>query len=736
MKKFALIFVLFVMNFLSAQTIKGILKDSQSKELIPYATIVYLETGDWISSDSLGIFILPKPTKGEVSLKIQSIGYSNLIIVVDRKTLNESIYYLEKSNTSLGEIVLSESNSKLINQNILSVRQLGLNEIKITSTNVLVDLLSSLPGVDNIGTGPSIGKPVIRGLSGNRIVTISQGLKVENQQWGAEHGLGVNASGIDHIEIIKGPSSLLYGADAIGGVLFFVNKAFLTKGKEKWHWSGSGNTNTLGFNSNLNYQVNKGKLKLNVFSSYQNSADYEFPDGGRLLNSRFTEKSLKGSAAVKLGIVNTLFHYSILENQLGLSEGSTPSSSTERIQLLPSQFVRHQMLSIENHALVGDVKYEMTIGASLNNRREFEDSFKGAALDMDLKNISYALKGTFKSKNRYWDYIFGSQGMLQINENHGEERLIPNASKKDLGFFGLAKYSHKKLNVQYGLRTDFRNIESEYFLNEEVNFPSFAENYNSLNYSIGLKYQFENVHLRSNLSSGFRAPNMSELLSNGEHEGSGRFERGDANLKTEEAIQMDLGINYFNEMGEFYIETFYNNVNRYIYLEAQNDFVDDVQIYDYKQADVNLFGGEIGINIKPSGLKNINIKAEFSTVLAQFKSGASLSLIPANKGVANIIIDSPIKSWNAFKKLNLNIVHRMKQERVGLKEFPSKDYTTVSLSSTFNYRFKTQEIAIEFGVQNIFNKSYIDHLSRYKNIGAFSPGRNIFMSVSWDMLEI
>ncbi len=126
----------------------------------------------------------------------------------------------------MDEVIVSTAFNKIQSQNVMKVEHESIKELQRKGTATLIEGLATIPGVSQVSTGTSIGKPVIRGLSGNRVLVYSQGVRMENQQFGDEHGLGLNDSGIESVEVIKGPASLLYGSDALGGVLYFNPEKF------------------------------------------------------------------------------------------------------------------------------------------------------------------------------------------------------------------------------------------------------------------------------------------------------------------------------------------------------------------------------------------------------------------------------------------------------------------------------------------------------------------------------
>ena len=214
---------------------------------------------------------------------------------IDLAVLVNSEFFLEASHVELEEVVISVPSGKLQSENIVSIERRKLEKLQQTAPLTLTEAISNIPGVEQNTTGAGIGKPVIRGLSGNRIVTYAQGIRIENQQWGDEHGLGVGEVGIESVEVIKGPASLLYGSDALGGVLYFIDERYAGHNTVEGFVETKFLSNTLGTVNNTGFKIHKANLKFNLFGGYSSQSDYGVPKLGRVHNSRFDEKNIKSS---------------------------------------------------------------------------------------------------------------------------------------------------------------------------------------------------------------------------------------------------------------------------------------------------------------------------------------------------------------------------------------------------------------------------------------------------------
>jgi iron complex outermembrane receptor protein len=225
-KSILTILSLFLFSTVFSQDFIGTVLDKETKQAIPYAQVYFVDLKTGTTTDENGIFKIEHFNQKIIHIQITFIGYNIIDQIVNINTTKEQTFYLEQSHLELEEVVISAPSGRLQGENIVSIEHKKIAKLQQTSPLTLAEAISNIPGVEQTTTGAGIGKPVIRGLSGNRIVTYAQGIRIENQQWGDEHGLGVGEVGIESVEVIKGPASLLYGSDALGGVLYFIDERY------------------------------------------------------------------------------------------------------------------------------------------------------------------------------------------------------------------------------------------------------------------------------------------------------------------------------------------------------------------------------------------------------------------------------------------------------------------------------------------------------------------------------
>ncbi len=627
--------------------------------------------------------------------------------------------------------ISSNAFNKIQSQNVMKIEHKSIKELQQKGAATLMEGLASIPGVSQVSTGTSIGKPVIRGLSGNRVLVYTQGVRLENQQFGEEHGLGLSDSGIESVEVIKGPASLLYGSDALGGVLYFNPEKFAKPNSYFSDFSQKFFSNTQGSNTSFGLKSSSENWKFLIRGGYNNHGDYKIPNDSLVTNTRFEEADVKSAIGYSNPKFASVLRYNLNNLNLGIPEEMGLQTS-KRNPDYPRQGVVNHILSLHNNFFFKNSKLDADFGYISNNRKEFEDSTT-PVLEMNLNTLNYDLK-YYLPKIGKLETIIGVQGMSQTNRNSGSELLIPDANTNDIGALVTTNYEWNSNVIQAGFRFDTRKINTKTngVIGDEGYFESINKKFNSFNASLGYKTKLtDNLSFRFNVASGFRSPNLAELTSNGVHEGSNRYEIGNSNLKNEQNIQTDLNLEYGNSHFEFFANGFYNHINNYIFISPNGNIIDGNNVHDYLQANAKLYGGEFGIHFHPHPLDWLHITSSFETVTGQKENAEYLPLIPANKWNNNIRTEFDINNWIKKGFATVNVESIFKQNNNSTFETKSDDYTLVNLGLGGNVNINKANFDVSINANNMLNKSYISHLSRLKTDGIPNIGRNIVLGVSF-----
>nr|WP_315231682.1 TonB-dependent receptor [uncultured Flavobacterium sp.] len=739
MKKFIIALILGFSAMLQAQnTLSGTvtdLKNQPLKGVSVYASELHKGT----TTDENGKYTLSNLPNRNLKISFTFVGFA---------TQNKTINSLQKENTldvileeaifEMDEVIVSTAFNKIQSQNVMKVEHESIKNLQRKGTATLIEGLATIPGVSQVSTGTSIGKPVIRGLSGNRVLVYSQGVRIENQQFGDEHGLGLNDSGIESVEVIKGPASLLYGSDALGGVLYFNPEKFADANTFKANFSQKYFSNTAGSSSSLGLKTSTDNWKFMARGSYNTHSDYKIADGDRVTNTRYNETDFKTGIGYSNAKFSSVLRYNYNELDLGIPEDGIADQSTSKKTGFPKQGVFNHLLSLNSVFFFEKSKLDVDLGYVANDRSEFEDS-NVAVLHMKLKTFNYNAKYHLPKMGKI-ETIVGVQGMHQTNTNSGEEYLIPDAVTNDFGVFGTANYEWNSNVLQAGLRFDNRNIttDAQGIAGEEGSFEAIDKSYDSFNASLGYKTNLtDDLTLRLNVASGFRAPNLAELTSNGVHEGTNRYEVGNSDLETEQNVQTDLNLEYKTDHFEFFVNGFYNHINNYIYTSPTGAVIDENAVFDYIQNNAKLYGGEVGLHFHPHPLDWLHFETSFETVTGEKQSRSVgrdyLPLIPANNWNNTIRTEFKIKNWLEDGFATLNVSSTFSQKNVSGFETESNGYNLVNLGFGGTVKLGKTAFDVNINGNNLFDKRYIAHLSRLKTDGIPNIGRNIVLGVNFNL---
>jgi iron complex outermembrane receptor protein len=603
----------------------------------------------------------------------------------------------------------------------------------------LGEIISKIPGVYAASLGNGISKPVIRGMQGMRIVTLLNGLRLEGQQWGGDHGIGLTSLGISGVEVIKGPVSLLYGADAFGGVIYLIDVPFAQTNTVSVDANVDAFSNTLGGRSQAMIRQSKERFRWLGALNYSNHADFQLPDGKFAKNSRFNDLAAKLS--LSYSGTNSLFalRYTMSHSTTGIPGHTHDSTATPltfqvdkrgRSYELPAQFFQNHLLQAS--ATWYQTKWEMALmfGGTANRLIEYDEKVTKPSLSMTLLNGISQARWTYKFNPKV-KWISGFQGMAQRNTNatNASDTLIPNASVFDAGLFTMLQAERGSWAIQSGMRYDLRGL-----LVDKISGPLWL-NYQGFNGSLGAVWSHKQWVLRANVSTGFRAPHLTELFSNGYHHGALRYEVGNAQLKPEKAAQLDITLEWNSDHSAVVLNPFGNYIRDYIFLQPMNSSMNGIPVFSYAQNNQVLFlGADLGYHFHPHFAHGLHWEISGSYISVNTLGDSSVSLIPQPRLMNTLEYKFNVGKKIKIKDFSVQSTFMGPQNLVAYNETPSKAYHVLDANLGLSLGAKPW-LEIKFGVRNILNTLYIDHLSRLKNIQMPFPGRNIYISLSYSIIR-
>ncbi|MCW3109663.1 MAG: hypothetical protein JWQ09_4169 [Segetibacter sp.] len=767
-------------SFSQATNRKGVLSGKVTDEKgnsLAGASVFIHDVKAGAIADTAGNYSTPHISDGRYLVEVTYQGFASLIVPVTIAGNTHKDFTLNTTAVEQEAVtVTGVSSATRLRNSPQPVSLVKRTELLQNSSTNLINALARKGGVSVITTGPAISKPVIRGLGYNRVVTINDGIRQEGQQWGDEHGIEIDEYSVQKAEVLKGPASLMYGSDAIAGVINFITNQAITPGTIKGNLLASytGNNNTFGYNGNLAGNLQSG-FNWNAYGSFKSAGDYKNKYDDRVFNSRFNEKNWGGYIGINKSWGYSHLILSSFNQKLGITEGTRDSVTGKFLAFAetpyehiatdaelnskkfytPNQHVRHFKIALDNSISVGKNRVIATLAFQRNQRQEFGDPAATSvpALSFDLRTIDYNFQYQM-SERKGWKTTLGLNGMYQQNRNLAEEKLIPEYNLFDVGVFVFTTKSFNKLTVSGGLRGDTRSMDIK-ALNEGgyQKFNALNKKFGNISGSAGIAYEASNeVTLKANIARGYRSPNAAELSSNGAHEGTYRYEYGDNTLNTENSLQFDAGLEVASRHISFGVSAFYNHISNYIYynrLEAKGG--GDSILYDnglrleafkFSQSGATLAGFEANFDIHPHPLDWLHFENTFSYVAGTFSQSFEGSKNLPAMPPAHLISELRANFKKAGAALtNLYFKAEMdataKQSRVFTAyntETPTPGYALFNIGTGTDVNSKQNKLfSLYLSLNNITDIAYQSHLSRLKytdinNVtgrqGVFNMGRN------------
>jgi len=618
-------------------------------------------------------------------------------------------------------------------------------ELRQTTSTNIIDAIARQPGVSQITTGSGISKPIIRGLGYNRIIVMNEGIRQEGQQWGDEHGIEIDAQNVNSVEILKGPASLMYGSDAMAGVLILHGSPIQPEGEMKASVSTEYQTNNGLFDYSLNFAGNQKGFVWDARFTDKYAHAYKNKYDGYVPGSQFSERAGRLMVGLNKQWGHSHLTWTAFQQTPSIVEGERDEvtgeleCATDRVKTytkaLPFQKIRHYKAVWDNSLNLPKGWLKAIIGYQQNRRQEFEDDEDAYELYFKLHTVTYDLRYLTQNFNG-WKMAGGINGMWQQSLNLGEEMLIPEYRLFDFGAYATVSKSLDCLTLNGGLRFD----------NRHLNFHS--RNFSGVTGSVGAVWNAnDHFNVRLNMARGFRAPNMSELGSDGVHEGTLRYEIGNPDLKPEYSWQADLGLDFTSQYVSAQVALFANRIENYIFAQRIDRVMEEgFRTYEYTQGDARLLGFEAGVDFHP--IHSLHFQNTFSFVDAQQMHASDdakyLPMTPAPRWTSELKYELSHHGHktlnNAFVALGLECnLAQNHYYKVDDTETRTPAYTLLSLTAGTDLNIHKKKVAeLYVAAENLLNKAYQNHLSRLKYCdmnnatgrqGVYNMGRNIVFKV-------
>ena len=737
MNKFSLVLLFMTGYVYFAQQLSGVVMDGLNNEPIPGAKIELNELNVATYTNSDGSFSLEGDWPETLTLQVSSATYESQILAISCCDLIQ--VKLQPDPHNMEEVMVRVERRALQGSMTQKTDYIELDKLNVISPLTIAEALTQIDGVQMASYGPLNAKPVIRGMQGMRVVTFLNGMRINNQQWGGDHGLGISQAGMESAEVIKGPMSLIYTGDAVGGLLYLKDGSFAPQNSYSVDVNSQFETASLGSQNSVVYKLSGKKLRMSAAGIYSSYADYRLPNGRFLSDSRMNDMGGKLKLGYNSGKWNWELNYLYSRSTVGIpghTHDINPAPESfmldeqDRDYSLPHQAIKNHFGNLKATYFINTKnKMEFYVNHGLNNLAEYEEKIFTPAIDMYLNSSSVQARHHW-NPNKRLQLLSGIQTILESNKNglDAEERLIVDADQYDLGLYSSLSYDLKDVKLNAVLRFDNRSMRSS----------DFSADYPNLNAAIGIRKQWEGntiKDLSAHLSSGTRAPHLSELLSDGVHHGAVRYELGDRNLKSERFVQLDINYEFSNEHFSLMFNPFATYANGYIQLAQLDSVIDGMDVYQYAAKErVLLYGLETRVHYHPHFAHRIHFESGYSNTFGRdlgiAQEGEDLYFMPQARLRSNVRIELSKKKAFGFASVIVQHNYFFNQDRIGPLETATEAYHLLQLGCQMKWD-GNWPVQFSFGVRNALNETYINHMSNLKSLGLMEPGRSFYFNLKW-----
>lgn len=579
--------------------------------------------------------------------------------------------------------------------------------------SAMLQLSRQAPALQLASVGGHTVKPILRGLGGYRVVTAYQGWRYDNMQGGSDHGLDFPLLGVDHVEVMLGPNSLALGTDAMAGVLYFSDVRPRASGRQQaLAWSGGANGMPWSGQYSL-HRSGPGIYFIGAYGGY--SPEYRDANGDTVHGTHAQTLALRALGSWQKGKTQHRIKLTGVQRRFGLpKQEHGPGEEPEHEH--GDQFIQAGHLAWEAQRSLGAWTLRAVTGLQSAYRAEFDEAHDGPEPEPghhDDAHIAFYLhtaSQTTTLERRVGEGILtlGAHQQLRAlrNDHHAHEWLYPNAEQ-----FQSALFAH--YGVEKGRHTRSVGVRGEV--------GAFA------GYAAMLRYAYaisKPISVQARVSHGTRGPQLEERFAYGTHLGAGRFEVGDANLRTERLWNADLGLNLALDRVDAQFTAFYQAYRDFIYLNP-NDSSGGWRFY-YVQGNARVYGAEARAHWHPA--ERLHLHAQAAISIGEDAAGNPLPFMAPGRWGAHVAYDVlPNEALHA----ELHVDRYLAQNRLSPTENLFLDGATPAYSlwsANLTGRI-TKGASWSIEVLNAGNTAYAHHLSIARAFGVLEAGRQVRASL-------
>jgi iron complex outermembrane recepter protein len=607
----------------------------------------------------------------------------------------------------------------------------------------LAHAVAQLPGVRAVTSGQQIGKPMIRGLFGARVLVLTDGSRVEDYSWSDEDGPSIDARLAQRIEVIRGPASVLYGSEAIGGVVNVV------PGELPYSADGSrmrregieayGGSNNIELGGAAMVEGAQSRYGWRVMGTGRFAQNYQTPSGEEP-NSSFWAFNGEGAFGIRGDHGNTTIRASHYGGEFHLLEASGPEPDDPAGG--PVRQTLDDRLQVTNDYAVGGLRLETKGQWQRHSLTEVSDDCQPAPGQTtcvkvkDKQAFGLVLNtGTLDvvahhGGGEHLSGALGVSGMYQQSSTTGPIFLVPSATTTSLSGFGFEQATFGMLSIVAGLRTDTRSLSSDATpqLALQADDRSWSESSGDLGFVLRPVPELAFV---VNGGTGWRAPTLFELYTNGPNIADARYEIGDPTMKNERSHNIDGGVRWASARVRADVSVYQNTFDRFIFLQPTGAMIGGLNVFRHLQTAARLRGAEFSGAVEVA--EPLSLHATYDFVNGDDTDhNRPLPLIPPPRTIVGADLHASRLGWAQRASIGAEIENNQMQTHLNPNDMQTAAYTLLNIDAGLERFVRTRPFRFDLYVRNALNTSYRDYLSRYKGF-AHAPGVNVILKASTGM---
>lgn len=719
----------------AADTLRGRVMSSDGRP-VAGADVLIAELDRRTRTAGAGEFLFGRLPPGRLTVVIRRPGYGPVVRQVDLSGTAQLDIVLPEAAFELEPVVVTGAREPVSAQRSpLPVATLSGERVRREQSVSLAHMLENVAGVRTLSTGGEIGKPVIRGLTGSRVLVAEDGSRLEDYAWSDEDGPSIDARMADRVEIVRGPASVLYGSDALGGVVNVIpdpvpdalDRSPFTRGSVEAY--AASNNRELG--GVLKLEGARDGLGWRATVAGRGAEALHTP-AGELENTGFASLNGQLAAGLRSASGGATLRYTRYGGEFKLLEAQGPPPGVpEGQEAGPERKLSDDRVQFAGHLLAGTWRFETKAQWQRHWLQEVADEqvpggpppvpgqetvqfdllLNTLTLDLLAHHSMGAVRGTV-----------GASGALQDNNTRGPVPVVPDAQTASAALYAFERYTLHRLSLVAGARADGRWLRAD--ADPVLGNAAGRLSWGAIAADLGAVIEpAEGLALSANAGRGWRAPTLFELFAAGPRIGEARYEIGNRDLEPEASLNLDAGVRWEGRRARGAVSAFRNRISRYIYLTPTGQFLSGLRVYRHEQADAVLRGLEATAEVQP--VTDLTLRGRFDAVEGTNQlTQEPLPLVPPPRSAFEVEYQTTELHWASRVYLYGQWEHVWRQNRLSTFDVPTEGYNLLHGGGGLEKRIAGRLMRLELKVRNATNAAYRDFLSRYKEF-ALNPGRDI-----------